>query len=105
MFMQSRDVQEELAMAHSKPSPFVELSAGFMERHPHRGIAVFDAIAKSPNVQVLPRTRAWKQYSDLITSAFDAVWGGADAAGEMARVQARAQGLIDDAAAMARARA
>ncbi len=54
-----------------------------MERHPNRGIAVFDAIAKSPNVQVLPRTRAWKQYSDLLTSSFDAIWGGADAAAEM----------------------
>jgi ABC-type glycerol-3-phosphate transport system substrate-binding protein len=100
LFMQRQDVQEELAKAHCKPSPFVEMSPGFLEQHPHRSIRVFDAIAKSPLTQVLPRTRAWKQYSDLLTSAFEAVWGGADAATELARVAARAQGLIDAAAAM-----
>lgn len=104
LFMQSQEVQEELALAHCKPSPFVALSPGFMQRHPNRGIAVFDAIAKSPNVQVLPRTRAWKQYSDLLTSSFDAIWGGADAGAEMTAVQARAQGLIDAAVQMRRAR-
>jgi ABC-type glycerol-3-phosphate transport system substrate-binding protein len=99
-FMQTQEVQEELAIAHCKPSPFLRMSPGFMEHHPHPSIAVFDAIAKSPHVQVLPRTPAWKQYSDLLTSAFDSVWGGADAAAVLAGVQTQAQALIDSAAAM-----
>jgi ABC-type glycerol-3-phosphate transport system substrate-binding protein len=104
LFMQQQDTQEELATAHCKPSPFVQLSPGFMEHHPHKSIQVFDAIAKSTNAQVLPRTRAWKQYSDLLTSAFDAVWSGADPTAELTRVQSRAQQLIDAAAQMQRAR-
>jgi multiple sugar transport system substrate-binding protein len=100
LFMQTQEVQEELATAHCKPSPFLEMSKGFLDHHPHPSIRVFDAIAKSPHAQVLPRTRAWKQYSDLLTSAFDAVWGGADAKTELKSVQARAQALIDAARTM-----
>jgi ABC-type glycerol-3-phosphate transport system substrate-binding protein len=104
-FMQTQEVQEELATEHCKPSPLVAMSPGFLEHHPHPSIAVFDAVAKSPHVEVLPRTRAWKQYSDLITSTFDSMWGGADVKAEMTDVQVRAQGLIDAAAEMRRERA
>jgi ABC-type glycerol-3-phosphate transport system substrate-binding protein len=103
-FTQRQDVQEELATAHCKPSPLLAVSPGFMERHPNPGVRVHDAIAKSSAVQVLPRTRAWKQYSDLTTAAFDAIWAGADPAAELGRVQARAQELIDTAAARRRQR-
>jgi hypothetical protein len=65
---------------------------------------VHDRISKSPNVQILPRTRVWKQYGDLIGSAFDSVWSGADPAGELARIQARAQQLMDTAAERRRQR-
>jgi multiple sugar transport system substrate-binding protein len=99
LYTQRTDVQEALATAHCKPSPFVELSPGFLENHPNRGIRTHDAIAKSTRVQFLPRTRMCKQYSDLLTSAVDAVWSGADAAAELMGVQGRAQHLLDLAAA------
>jgi hypothetical protein len=98
-------VQEELALAHCKPSPFVTTSPGFFENHPNRSVRAFDAIAKSPRVQILPRTTAWKQYADLINTAFDSVWLGADAKTTLEGVQKRAQGLMDTAAARKRQRA
>ena len=99
LFMQRQDVQEELAIAHCKPSPFVRVSPGFFENHPNRSVRAFDAIAKSPRVTILPRTTAWKQYADLINAAFDAIWLGADAKATIMGVQARAQQLIDAARA------
>jgi multiple sugar transport system substrate-binding protein len=104
LFMQRQDVQEELARAHCKPSPFVEMSPDFIATHPNPSIRVHDRISKSPNVQILPRTRVWKQYGDLIGSVFDSVWSGADPAGELARIQARAQQLMDTAAERRRQR-
>lgn len=103
-FTQRQDVQEELARAHFKPSPLVEMSPGFLGSHPNPCVAVHDRIAKSPAARILPRTRTWKQYSDLITSAFDAVWSGADPATELEMVRARAQELIDTVAARRRVR-
>ena len=97
LFMQRIDVQEELALAHCKPSPFLRSSPGFLDNHPNRAIRAFDAVAKSPNVQVLPRTTAWKQYADLINKAFDEVWVGADPTTVLTRVQTRGQQLIDAA--------
>jgi multiple sugar transport system substrate-binding protein len=99
LFMQRQDVQEELALAHCKPSPFATVSPDFYAKHPNPSIHAFDAIARSPRVQVLPRTTAWKPYADLINTAFDAVWLGADPRKTLTDVQARAQQLIDAAAA------
>jgi multiple sugar transport system substrate-binding protein len=96
-FMQRLDVQEELALAHCKPSPFLTSSPGFLENHPNRAIRAFDTVAKSPKVQVLPRTTAWKQYADLINKAFDEVWVGADPKTVLTRVERRGQQLIDAA--------
>lgn len=104
LFTQRQEIQEQLATAHCKPSPFIELSPGFIESHPNRGIRIHNAIAKSQNVQILPRTRCWKEYDDLINSAFDAVWSGADPQTELASVQTHVQQLIDSAAALHRAR-
>jgi ABC-type glycerol-3-phosphate transport system substrate-binding protein len=103
-WMQRQDVQEQLATAHCKPSPFVQMSPGFLENHPNRSIRVHDAIAKSPKVQILPRTRAWKQYGDLIVSAFESIWSGADPTTELTSAQARAQQLIDRVAALRKKR-
>lgn len=103
-FTQRTDIQEELATAHCKPSPFIRTSAGFYESHPNPSVRVHDAIAKSPAARILPRTRVWKQYSDLTISAFDAVWAGADPAAELGRVQSRAQELLDTAASRRRLR-
>ena len=97
LFMQRQDVQEELALAHCKPSPFVRASPGFFENHPNRSVRAFDAIAKSPRVTILPRTTCWKQYADLINAAFDAIWLGADARATILGVQARARQLIEAA--------
>lgn len=98
-FTQRREVQEGLARAHAKGSPMAERSAGFEVGHPNPYAGVFDAIARSDRVRVLPQTRAWKAYADLITSAFDAVWSGADAGRVLAGVRAGAQSLLDRAAA------
>ncbi|MCC6320463.1 MAG: extracellular solute-binding protein [Phycisphaerales bacterium] len=95
LFMQQPEVQEELALAHAKPSPFLSVSPGFATAHPNRGLAVHEAIARSPAVQTLPRTRAWKSYADMLGSAFDAVWSGADAGAQLRQVQLRAQAAID----------
>lgn len=101
-FMQRIDVQEELALAHCKPSPFVTVSPDFFDQFPdnstRQAIRQFDAVAKSPRVQVLPRTTAWKQYADLINKAFDEVWTGSDPKSVLTRVQARGQQIIDAAA-------
>jgi multiple sugar transport system substrate-binding protein len=99
LFMQRQDVQEELSLAHCKPSPFVRVSDGFYEQHKNPSIRAFDAIVRSPRVQVLPRTTSWKAYADLINTAFDAVWMGADPKGTLVGVQTRAQQLLDAAAA------
>jgi len=96
-FHQQQREQEQLAIDHFKPSPMAAVSAEFLARHPHPGIRVHNAIVASRNATVLPRTRAWKQYSDLTIAAFDAVWGGADAGATLTQVNARAQGLIDAA--------
>ncbi len=100
LYHQSQPVQERLAAAHFKPSPLARVSKNFMSTHPHPGIAAHEAIARSPRARVLPRTRTWKQYSDLTMSAFDAVWAGADPAVTLHDVARRAQALIDNAAAI-----
>ena len=46
----------------------------------------------------------WKQYADLINTAFDSVWLGAEPKSTLLGVQARAQQLIDAAAARKRQR-
>jgi ABC-type glycerol-3-phosphate transport system substrate-binding protein len=105
LFTQRQDMQEQLAIAHCKPSPFLNLSPGFLEGHPNRGIRVFDAVAKSPSVQILPRTRAWKQYADLFGNALDAATAGGDPAALLSDVQTRAQRLIDTLATRRKQRA
>lgn len=98
-FMQRQDVQEELALAHAKPSPLLAVSPEFQRNHPNRAIRAFEAVARSPRVMILPRTSAWKAYADLINTAFDRVWAGADPAKELNAVQTRAQQMVDTAAA------
>ncbi len=104
-FTQRREVQEHLARRHAKGSPMATLSPGFGDGHPNPFVGVFDAAARSDRVQVLPQTRAWKAYADLLTSGFDAIWGGAPAAGVLASLQPRAQALLDRAYAAGTRRA
>ncbi|MBK7403774.1 MAG: extracellular solute-binding protein [Phycisphaerales bacterium] len=97
-YMQTQEVQEALARAHCKPSPMRETSPGFFAGHGNPYVEVFDAIAKSPDVKVLPQTRVEKQFSDMSGSAFDAIWMGADVQTELQRLQDRVQSLIVSAA-------
>lgn len=99
-FMQRRETQEQLALAHCKGSPMREVSPEFLADHPSRFVGVFDAIARSPRSDSLPPTRVWPQYADLLGGAFDTVWRGGDPGETLRTVQTRAQGLIDEAARM-----
>lgn len=97
-FTQTQDVQEQLATEHAKSSPMREVSAGFAASHPNRYVKVHDAIAKSPRVRILPQTRVWQPYADSITSAFEAIWNGADVPSTLRRIETRAQAMMDAAA-------
>lgn len=98
-FMQRRETQERLAIAHCKSSPMKEVSPEFVANHPSRFVGVFDAIARSPRSDSLPPTRIWPQYADMLGGAFDTVWRGGrggDPATTLRDVQVRAQRLIDE---------
>ncbi|MGQ0629112.1 MAG: ABC transporter substrate-binding protein [Phycisphaerales bacterium] len=97
-FTQRQEEQERLCLEHAKASPLREVSAGFAAQHPNRAIAVHDAVMRSPRVQVLPPTRVWQAYADMLLGAFDAMWMGADVRSTLARVEGRAQDLVDRAA-------
>ncbi len=103
-FTQQRQVQEQLAADHCKSSPMRDVSPGFMENHPNPCVGVHDAVVRSPRVQILPQTRAWQQYADLTSGAFDAIWNGGAVRPVLARVEVRAQELIDKAEALRRRR-
>ena len=98
LFTQRQDVQEQLATDHSKPSPLMNVSEAFRRGHPNRYVHVHDAIIKSDAVRVAPQTRVWKQYADMIGSAFDAIWAGADVATQLQAVQDRIQLRLNTAA-------
>ncbi|QOJ01527.1 MAG: extracellular solute-binding protein [Phycisphaeraceae bacterium] len=93
-FTQRRDAQELLCARHGKNSPLADVSDDFRATHPNRSLAVHEAIARSPRAAVLPRTPAWKNYSDLLWSMAEAVWDGADAGERVAATHRRAEGLI-----------
>lgn len=97
-FVQEQSIQEQLATDHCKSSPLHAVSDGFTRDHPNPYVAVHDAIAKSPNVATSPRTRIWKQYSDMIGSAFEAIWAGADVTDQLRTTEARVQELLDTVA-------
>ncbi|MBL9031720.1 MAG: extracellular solute-binding protein [Phycisphaerae bacterium] len=99
-YTQRQDVQELLARDHCKSSPMAKVSDEFWRGHDNAFVAVHDRVAKSPRVRVLPQTRAWQQYSDLTAGAFDAIWSGASVAETLARVNARAQAVLDQARAL-----
>lgn len=98
LYTQRQDVQEQLATDHSKPSPLMNVSEKFIHEHPNRYVHVHDAIIKSDAVRVAPQTRVWKQYADMIASAFDAIWAGADVRSQLQAAQDRVQQLLDTSA-------
>lgn len=103
-FTQREDVQEKLCSMHCKPSPMRQVSEAFWANHPNPAVRVFDAIAKSPRVSALPQTSAWERFSDETTSAFEAIWDGADVTTTLTALQARLQREIDSAADIRRRR-
>ncbi len=98
-FTQRRDMTELLAAAHCKPSPLLDQSAEFVARHPNRGIAVHDALARSPRAFVPPRTRVWQQFKDEFDTAVQRMWRlEVEPAEALAGVQARAAAMLARAA-------
>lgn len=95
LFTQLRENQELLAKVHGKGSPMREISDSFREGHTNPEVTVFDAIARSHRARILPQTRIWKQYADMVMSAFDAVWGGESPESALLLVERRAQQLLD----------
>lgn len=94
-FTQQQEIQEMICTDHCKSSPLASVSSGFMANHPNRAIAVHDAIARSPAVQILPQTRHWQAYADMLLGAFDRVWAGAPVKPTLAEVETRVQEMID----------
>lgn len=104
LFTQRRDVHERLAAEQCKPSGLRSVSPDFVPSHPHPYIKIHNDLMQSPRARVQPRTRAWKEYNDLITAAFEAIWAGADVAKELGKVQSRVQDVIDASAVRLRQR-
>lgn len=103
-FTLRQDIQESLCRDHFKSSPLASLSPTFLSTHPHPGIAAFEAVARSPRVSVLPRTRVWKNYSELLLPAYDAIWAGADVRSVLSPLADRLRILIDRQQDIARRR-
>lgn len=99
-YMQRREVQESLCRDHAKPSPLAEESPGFRVGHPNPSIGVFAGLIANPRAFVLPRTRAWKQYEQILDPAAERIWRGADVRKELNAVAVQAQGLLDKNQAM-----
>jgi ABC-type glycerol-3-phosphate transport system substrate-binding protein len=94
-FTQRREVHEKLAAGHCKPSGLSSVSADFIPNHPHKYIKVHNDLMQSPRARIQPRTRAWKEYNDLVMAAFEAIWSGADVSLQLAQAQARTQKVMD----------
>jgi multiple sugar transport system substrate-binding protein len=95
LFTQRRDVHEKLASDQCKPSGLRSVSPEFVAKHPHKYIAMHNALMQSPRARIQPRTRAWKQYNDMMIAAFEAIWGGAEVGTTLRGVQTRVQEVID----------
>lgn len=95
-FVQRPENMERLCLGQRKFSPLREVSADFYAKHPHPHIAVFRALAESPNARGAPETPVYSEYRDEINYAFDLIWRlrsePAEALGNAAR---RAQPKLD----------
>lgn len=75
-WLQDRQRLETLALDHRKCSPLEEVSPDFYDRHPNPSIRTHRAIASSPRVFHVPRTRAWPKYEAEFNAAFESLWLG-----------------------------
>lgn len=99
-FCQRQENLEALSLAHFKNSPLAVSSEAFVRGHPNKGVAVFDAIAKSPRSFITPRTRVWPEIKREMDEMMDFFYRGeGTAAAVLTRVQARVQGVLDRHAA------
>jgi multiple sugar transport system substrate-binding protein len=97
-FTQRREMVEELATAHCKPSPLVELSPGFLAGHPNRGVSVHYDILRSDRAFVPPRTRAWQQFKDEFDTVVQRIWRlEVEPREAMRTLEVRTQGFVDRA--------
>lgn len=104
-FCQERENLERLSLAHFKNSPLAESSEGFRSLHPNRGLAAFDAVAKSPRSFTTPRTRAWPEIKREMDAMMDPVCEGNEpASAVLARVDRRVQAVLDRQTARRRRR-
>jgi ABC-type glycerol-3-phosphate transport system substrate-binding protein len=104
-FTQRQDMTEQLATAHCKLSPLVNVSESFLANHPNRGIRVHYDIFRSPRAYVPPRTPVWQQFKDEFDSEVQRMWRLETAPGPaLASLQTRVQSLIDQYAEQHRRR-
>lgn len=100
-YTQRREVQEQLCRDHAKPSPLATESDGFRRGHPHPDIGIYADLIQSPKAFILPRTRAWKQYEQILNPAAERIWRGANVRAELTAVAAQTQPLLDKTASLA----
>ncbi|MBS0197644.1 MAG: ABC transporter substrate-binding protein [Planctomycetes bacterium] len=95
-YTQRQDVVERLSTVHCKGSPLAQSSESFRKNHPNRGIAVFEAIARSPRSYKVPATRCWAAMKDEMDRALDRVWNMQDSpASILGLAQKRSQAILD----------
>lgn len=105
-YTQRQDVVEFLSTVHCKGSPLKVSSEEFRRDHPNKGIAVFEAISRSPRAYIVPATPTWSQMKDEMDRALDRVWNLQDTPESiLTQTQRRSQAALDLAAAQAARRA
>jgi len=73
-YVQSPAAMEKLSLGQRKFSPLAETSAEFMSRHPNPFVRTFIELAKSPQVQVVPRMSIWNEYAAELRVAIDRIY-------------------------------
>lgn len=105
-YTQRREVVEYLSTRHFKNSILADVSEGFIREHPNRGVAVHNAVARSPRAFLAPRTRKWPEIKDGVDALFQRLWGHeAPLEKELAKVDRHMQDVLDHTAEQRRRRA
>ncbi len=95
-YTQRRDVSETLAKAHFKNSVMTDISEEFVRDHPNRGIAVHNAIAKSPRGFLAPRSCDWLQLKQIMDDGVPQIWNHmVEAGSQLAALNKQAQAMFD----------
>lgn len=95
-YTQRQDVAETLARAHFKNSVMSQISEEFVRDHPNRGIAVHNAIAKSPRGFLAPRSRDWLQLKQIMDDGVPQIWNHTTGAkSQLTSLNKQAQAILD----------